>query len=79
WQAACDAARATPRGGARDFFIANFETVQVGDGRAFATGYYEPEIAASRERRPDYDVPIYARPDDLVDVDLCQFSADLKG
>ncbi|AXJ96780.1 hypothetical protein DM480_01535 [Sphingomonas sp. FARSPH] len=79
WQAACDAARATPRGGARDFFIANFETVQVGDGRAFATGYYEPEIAASRERRPDYDVPIYARPDDLVDVDLGQFSADLKG
>lgn len=79
WQAACDAARAAPRGGARDFFLTNFETVQVGDGRAFATGYYEPEIAASRDRRPGYDVPIYARPDDLVDVDLGQFSADLKG
>ncbi|MGR6328347.1 murein transglycosylase A [Sphingomonas sp. XXL09] len=79
WQTACAAARSVARGGARDFFITNFEAVQVGDGRAFATGYYEPEIAASRERRPGYEVPIYARPDDLIDVDLGQFSADLKG
>lgn len=79
WQAACAAAANVPRGGARDFFIANFEAVQVGDGKAFATGYYEPEIAASRDRRPGYDVPIYGRPDDLIDVDLGQFIADLKG
>ena len=79
WQAACDAARGVPRGGAVQFFAANFETVQVGDGRAFATGYYEPEIAASRQRRPGYDVPIYGRPSDLIDVDLGQFSTELKG
>ena len=79
WQAACDAARSVPRGGAVRFFADNFEAAQIGDGTAFATGYYEPEIAASRERRAGYDVPIYARPDDLVDVDLGLFSTDLKG
>ena len=78
WQPAC-AAAASARGRARDFFADRFETVQVADGRALATGYYEPEIAASRERRAGYDVPIYARPDDLIDVDLGQFSTDLKG
>jgi membrane-bound lytic murein transglycosylase A len=79
WQAACDAARVVPRGAATRFFADNFETAQIGDGAAFATGYYEPEIAASRDRRAGYDVPIYARPDDLVDVDLGLFSTDLKG
>ena len=79
WQAACAAARTVEPGGARDFFARYFESVQVGDGRAFATGYYEPEIAGSRERRPGYDVPIFARPTDLVDVDLGQFSDELKG
>ena len=77
WRAACDAAG---RGGPPlQFFQQQFEAVQVGDGKAFATGYYVPEIAASRDRRPGYDVPIYARPSDLVDVDLGQFSAELKG
>ncbi|HVF95268.1 MAG TPA: MltA domain-containing protein [Sphingomonas sp.] len=79
WQPACAAAAAVPRGGSRDYLVRWFETVQVGDGKAFATGYYEPEIAASRERRQGYAVPIYARPDDLVDVDLGKFSAELKG
>lgn len=79
WQPACTAAAVTSRGGARAFFLANFEAVQVGDGKAFATGYYEPEIAASRDRRAGYDVPIYARPDDLIDVDLGKFTQDLKG
>jgi membrane-bound lytic murein transglycosylase A len=79
WQGACAAAASVPSGGARAFLAQWFESVQVGDGRAFATGYYEPEIAASRERRSGYEVPIYGRPDDLVDVDLGQFAADLKG
>ncbi|TPG12846.1 hypothetical protein EAH84_08230 [Sphingomonas oligophenolica] len=79
WQSVCDAARSVPRDGAMQFFADNFETVQIGDGKAFATGYYEPEIAASRERRSGYDVPIYARPSDLIDVDLGQFLTDLKG
>lgn len=79
WQAACQAAASVLRGQARDFFARYFEAVQVGDGRSLATGYYEPEIAGSRERRAGYDVPIYARPRDLIDVDLGAFTADLKG
>lgn len=79
WQPACAAASTAGSGDARAFFAQWFETVQVGDGKAFATGYYEPEIVGSRDRRRGYDVPIYGRPSDLVDVDLGQFSADLKG
>ncbi|WP_298672805.1 MltA domain-containing protein [uncultured Sphingomonas sp.] len=78
WQPACSAAAATAPGDAQAFFTRWFETVQVGDGRAFATGYYIPEIAGSPNYRDGY-APIYARPDDLVDVDLGLFSADLKG
>ena len=77
WRPAC--AAAARAGDARSFFAEQFEAVQVGDGKAFATGYYIPEIAASRERRPGYDVPIYARPTDLIEVDLGQFSVELKG
>ncbi|MEE4289555.1 MAG: murein transglycosylase A [Erythrobacter sp.] len=66
WRPACDAAPAWPRSRAREFFTTHFETVRIGDGRAFATGYFEPEIAGSRTRRPGFDVPVYAMPDDLV-------------
>lgn len=78
WQPACAAAANTTPGDAAAFFARWFETAQVGDGRAYATGYYIPEIAGSPSYRDGY-APIYARPDDLVDVDLGQFSDGLKG
>lgn len=78
WQPACDAAKSWD-GDAISFFAAHMEAVQVGEGKAFVTGYFEPEIAGSRTRQPGFDVPIYRRPPDLVDVDLGQFSDDLKG
>ncbi|GAA0729304.1 murein transglycosylase A [Sphingomonas japonica] len=77
WKPACDAAAGA--GDARGFFTRWFETVQVGEGRAFATGYYEPEIRGSRTRRSGYEVPIYGVPGDLVEADLGLFSDDLKG
>ena len=79
WAPACAAASGVRGGEARAFFAQYFEAVQVGDGKAFATGYYEPEIRGSRDRRPGYETPIYARPSDLVDVDLGAFSDTLKG
>ena len=79
WQPACSAAATTPDEAAGRFFQQYFEAVRIGDGKAFATGYFEPEIAGSRNRRPGYEVPIYARPTDLVDVDLGLFSDSLKG
>ena len=79
WAPACSAARSVLTGGARAFFAQWFEAAQVGAGTSLATGYYEPEIAGSRDRRPGYDTPIYGRPRDLVDVDLGSFTPDLKG
>lgn len=66
WKPACDGASGWSSGDARGFFTRYFETARVGDGAAFATGYYEPEIAGVRQRQPGYDVPIYAMPPDLV-------------
>ena len=51
WQPACAAASAWPRSDAPRFFAEQFESAVVGDGAAFVTGYYEPEIAGSRTRR----------------------------
>ncbi|UNK80273.1 MltA domain-containing protein [Sphingopyxis granuli] len=79
WTESCQAAAGWPDRDAGNFFSRYFGTVQVGAGTAFVTGYFEPEIAASRDRRPGYDVPIYRRPPDLVDVDLGLFSDALKG
>jgi membrane-bound lytic murein transglycosylase A len=66
WQPACDAFATWPYARAANFFETFFETVQVGDGRAFATGYFEPEIAGSRTHIPGYDTPVYRLPADLV-------------
>lgn len=79
WAPACNAAKSVRAGEARAFFAEFFETAQIGDGKAFATGYYEPEIRGARERRRGYEVPVYARPNDLIEVDLGQFSDTLKG
>jgi membrane-bound lytic murein transglycosylase A len=79
WAGACNAAKGWPQRDALGFFQRWFETIQVADGKAHATGYYEPEIAGSRIRRPGYEVPIYAKPSDLIEVDLSQFSDELKG
>ncbi len=66
WRGPCDAARNWQPAGARAFFAEQFTAVQIGDGSAFATGYFEPEIAGSRTRRPGFQVPVYAMPSDLV-------------
>ncbi|QUL39511.1 murein transglycosylase A [Erythrobacter sp. JK5] len=64
WRPACAAARGWDAARARAFFATHFEAVRIGDGRAFATGYFEPEIAGSRTRKPGY-APVYAMPPDL--------------
>jgi len=79
WQAACAATASVAPGAEASFFQLYFTAVAVTGGDGFATGYYEPEIAASRARAPGYDVPIYRRPPDLIDVPLGDFAASLKG
>lgn len=79
WQISCAAAINWSDAQALSFFETHFDTVQIGTGSAFATGYYEPEIAASLTRSAAYNVPIYRRPADLVEVSLGDFADDLKG
>lgn len=78
WKPACGAARDWPENDAVRFFETQFEAVRIADGRAYATGYFEPQIAGSRERAPGYEIPVYKRPPDLLDVDLGLFSDALK-
>ena len=65
WRPACDAAETWPYDRAGEFFLQFFETARIGNGEAFATGYFEPEIRGSRTRRPGYDVPVYKLPPEL--------------
>ncbi len=43
------------------------------------TGYYEPEIAASLQPTAQHSAAIYARPDDLIEVDLGAFRPEWRG
>jgi len=64
WRALC-AARPTDL---VRFFRTGFEPVEVGDGAAFATGYYEPEISGCRTPQPGCEVPVYRKPPDLLEA-----------
>ncbi|KPF78457.1 MltA, partial [alpha proteobacterium AAP81b] len=85
WLAPCAAAATASDAAA--FFADNFTAVTVAgsgerageSGGGFVTGYYEPEIAGSRDPAPGFAVPLYRRPPDLIEADLGAFAADLKG
>lgn len=79
WQTACDAAAAVPTGAEGDFFARHFTMVQVADGKLLATGYFEPEIAGAKNRDAANAVPVYAKPADLSEIDLGQFSKSMDG
>ena len=66
WQPLCAEAASLAPSGAASFFRDRFDWVVVGNGDAFATGYYEPEIAGSRVRAPGIETPIYRLPPDLI-------------
>lgn len=66
WRRACNASADWPLGRAAKFFNQFFETAQIGDGKAFATGYFEPQITGSRFPKPGFDTPVYKMPPELV-------------
>lgn len=76
WQRVCRAALMS--GAAREFFEENFTPFEVRAEPLF-TGYYEPLLHGSRTRHGPYQTPVYARPNDLVSVDLGQFRPEWKG
>ena len=54
---------------ARAFFERNFVPVRItklGELEGFVTGYYEPVVQGSRFPNPEFHVPLYRRPHDLV-------------
>jgi len=60
---------------ARSFFETHFEPVEVkavetpgDDFTGFLTGYFEPEVRASRAQSAEFPIPIYKRPHDLIDL-----------
>jgi membrane-bound lytic murein transglycosylase A len=53
--------------GARSFFELFFKPVIMGDPPALFTGYYEPELAGSPVRTPNFAYPIYRKPPELAD------------
>jgi membrane-bound lytic murein transglycosylase A len=71
WDACRRAAAVRPSSGegARAFFEANFRPVRIarlGEVQGFLTGYYEPVVQGSRFPNPEFNVPLYRRPNDLV-------------
>ncbi len=66
WRPACTAGATWVPEHAAEFFAAHFETARVGEGRAYVTGYYEPEIAGTRARQSGFSVPVYRMAPDLV-------------
>jgi membrane-bound lytic murein transglycosylase A len=52
---------------ARAFFERHFSPLLIG-AEGFVTGYFEPELDASRTPDARFSVPLYARPDDLVEI-----------
>jgi len=57
------------RATARAFFEENFEPVKIarlGEAEGLLTGYFEPIVQGSRFPSPEFHVPVYRRPRDLV-------------
>jgi len=57
----------------REAFVPCQSRGSDGRGAVLFTGYYEPVLPARRERGEGYSYPVYARPDDLLTIDLRLF------
>jgi membrane-bound lytic murein transglycosylase A len=83
WRGACKGILPQPgRTAAQKWFEAAFVPFAVSAGfdrSALFTGYYEPEIRASRTRHGNYASPIYGAPRDLVTANLGMFRREFAG
>jgi membrane-bound lytic murein transglycosylase A len=85
WKPACQAFIAlTPKTPStlRSFFEMNFKPYAVHAGNkaeGLFTGYYEASLRGSLTKQGPYQIPLHARPDDLVMVQLGDFREELKG
>jgi membrane-bound lytic murein transglycosylase A len=71
WHICRSAARLRPAssGEAQAFFEENFTPVTIarlGESKGLLTGYYEPVVDGSRFPSPEFHIPLYRRPPDLL-------------
>ncbi len=84
WQAPCNAVMnvqndvASARAMLEKHFMPYRITTSLGDVGLF-TGYYETMLNGSKTKTAQYNVPLYARPNDLISVDLGEFRPSLAG
>ena len=85
WRTACQQAEPLERpdtAAVRAYFEANFIPYRVanpdGSDQGLVTGYYEPRLRGSRERRAPFLHPLYAPPDDLLVIDLASVAPETK-
>ncbi len=85
WQPSCQAfvnLKDKTAANLKTYFEKNFTPYAVlldESAEGLFTGYYEAQLNGSRTRNDRYNIPLYARPDDLVMVDLGKFREELKG
>lgn len=85
WRPACAAAAQVPANdamAARRFFESQFHPFRAANNRdtgGLFTGYYEAELRGSRAPSATYATPLYRTPNDLVSVDLSDFSPEFAG
>lgn len=85
WQAVCGTFRTLPAGDAaalRNFIQTQFTPYAASAGteaEGMFTGYYESSLNGSLKKHGAYQIPLHARPDDLVMVNLGEFRDELKG
>ena len=85
WQAVCkkfDVINHQSDDAVKSFFEENFKPFSVAAGKeveGLFTGYYEAHLHGSLKKSGPFSTPLYARPDDLVMVNLGEFRESLKG
>lgn len=57
-----------------EYVKSNFDFYQSTADKVLFTGYYEPKIQASRKRSDNFSVPLYGKPNDLIKLNLSDFS-----
>jgi len=85
WRDACrptESPEAPDAPAIRAYFEASFVPYRVatadGNMQGMITGYYEPLLRGSRDRRAPYVHPLYAPPDDLLVIDLALVAPETK-
>lgn len=85
WQTICQAAqqiKSNDKTAAKKFFENEFRPYLVtdeGQAEGLFTGYYLPMLRAHLHKSNEYNIPIYGKPKDLINVNLGLFKTTMQG